>query len=70
MSTDLGLEATRAVREKISREHGNDPRRLVDHYMKYQQRFCDRLRRAPGSHDEPTELEVRPDASGGSPADR
>ena len=49
MSTDCGLEATRAIREKISREHGNDPRRLVEYYMRYQEQFADRLRRAPGS---------------------
>ena len=27
MKPDPGLEPTRAVRERISREHGNDPRR-------------------------------------------
>lgn len=48
MNADRGLEATRAVRQAISREHGNDPRRLVEHYFKYQERFADRLRRAPG----------------------
>ena len=47
MSTDRGVEATRAVREKISREHGNDPRRLVEYYIAFQARFADRLRRAP-----------------------
>jgi len=51
MSTDLGLEATRAVRERISHEHGNDPRRLVEHYLRFQARFADRLRRAPGSDE-------------------
>lgn len=46
MSADRGLEATRTVREKISREHGNDPRRLVEYYLNHQRRFGDRLRRA------------------------
>ena len=44
MSTDRGLEATRAIREKISHEHGNNPRRLVEYYLKYQARFADRER--------------------------
>jgi hypothetical protein len=48
MSTDRGLEATRHAREAISREHGNEPRRLIDHYLEYQERFADRLRREPG----------------------
>jgi len=48
MSTDRGLEATRHAREAISREHGNEPRRLIDYYLTYQERFADRLRREPG----------------------
>jgi hypothetical protein len=44
MKPDPGLEPTRDVRTKISREHGNDPRRLAAYYMEYQQRFADRLR--------------------------
>jgi len=58
MSTERGLEATCEIREKISREHGNDPRRLVEHYLRFQERFADQLRRAPGPDrrsDEPTE---------------
>jgi hypothetical protein len=50
MKPDPGLETTREVRTQISREHGNDPRRLVAYYMEYQQRFTDRLRWASG-HD-------------------
>jgi hypothetical protein len=44
MKVDPGLEPTREVRTRISREHGNDPRRLVAYYMEYQQRFANRLR--------------------------
>ena len=44
MKVDAGLEPTREVRTRISREHGNDPRRLVAYYMEYQQRFAERLR--------------------------
>ena len=47
MTSDRGLDATRAVRAKISREHGNDPRRLVEYYIRYQGRFANRLRPAP-----------------------
>lgn len=47
MRSDSGLEVTRAVREKISREHGNNPRLLVEYYIDYQRRFTDRLRSAP-----------------------
>jgi hypothetical protein len=48
MRPERGLEVTRAIREKIAREHGNDPRRLVEYYLGYQKRFAERLRRAPG----------------------
>ena len=44
---DEGLAPTRRIRERISRDHGNDPRRLVEHYIEYQRRFADRLREAP-----------------------
>ena len=53
MKPDPGLEATRAIREKISREHGNDPKRLVEYYIEHQRRFAGRLRWAPGSEAEP-----------------
>ncbi|MEW6744478.1 MAG: hypothetical protein AB1486_17120 [Planctomycetota bacterium] len=66
MNTDRGLEATRAIREKISREHGNDPRRLVEYYLRYQERFAGRLRRASGEHQgsgEPAERAETPDGA-------
>jgi hypothetical protein len=47
MAVDQGLATTREVRERISREHGNDPHRLVAYYLAWQERFADRLRRAP-----------------------
>ena len=55
MSSERGLEATRVIRERISREHGNDPRRLVEFYLEYQERFGSRLRRAPASTEEGAE---------------
>ena len=70
MSTDLGLEATRAVREKISHEHGNDPRRLVEYYIEYQARFADRLLRVSGSKPEPGDVADRDDAADTAPPRR
>jgi hypothetical protein len=51
MSPDRGLEATRAIREKLSQEQGNDPRHLVEHYLKYQEQFAGRLRWASASRE-------------------
>jgi len=56
MKTDPGLEPTREARTSISREHANDPRRLVEYYLEYQRRFADRLRWARGQ----TESRRRP----------
>ena len=47
MKTDPGLQPTRDIREQISRDHGNDPRRLVEYYMEFQRRFAERLRPPP-----------------------
>ena len=33
----------RAIRRRISEQFGNDPVRLFDHIVEYQQRFKDRL---------------------------
>ena len=41
--SDPGLEAVRRAREEISREHDNDPRKLVEYYMALQERHVDRL---------------------------
>ena len=49
MKPDLGMESTRQVRERISREFDNDPRRLVEHYLDFQKKFEDRLRYSPSS---------------------
>lgn len=42
-TADEGVRAVRDVREKISAESGNDPVRLVDHYLAEQERYRDRL---------------------------
>lgn len=43
MSTDEGIRAVRKVRKKISAEFGNDPEKLVAHYIEQQKRHSDRL---------------------------
>jgi hypothetical protein len=40
---DEGIRPVREVRERISAECGHDPIRLVDHYLKEQERYRDRL---------------------------
>ena len=42
---DEGIQAVRDVRKAISAEFGDDPDRLVQHYMLEQQRHRDRLLR-------------------------
>lgn len=46
-SHDEGVEAVRRAREAISREHDNDPRKLVEYYMTLQARHEERLIEAP-----------------------
>jgi hypothetical protein len=49
---DEGTQAVREVREKISSEFGNDPERLVKHYIEQQERYRHRLLQPVGSqHD-------------------
>ena len=64
MKTDLGLQPTRDIRERISRDHGNDPRRLVEYYMEFQRRFVARLRSPPkrGEAAEQADAADRPSA--------
>lgn len=47
MKTDPAIEAVRRARRQISRECGNDPARLVAHYIELQQEFAGRLVRGP-----------------------
>jgi hypothetical protein len=63
MKPDPGLQPTRDIRAKISREFGNDPHRLVEYYMSYQRKFGARLRPSPGKDrevsDEAVERQAR-----------
>ena len=40
---DEGIRAIRDIREKISTECGNDPKKLVAHYLAEQERYRERL---------------------------
>ncbi|HHK42625.1 MAG TPA: hypothetical protein ENJ50_09435 [Planctomycetaceae bacterium] len=53
MQTDPGLQPTRDIRVRISRNHGNDPRRLVEYYIEFQRRFAERLRPPPKREEAP-----------------
>src|SRR4051812_10650215 len=37
------IDEIRAIRAQISREHGDDPQRLYEHYVEYQKQFEGRL---------------------------
>lgn len=43
MKHDPGLSAVRAIRTAISHEFGNDPNRLIAHYVEMQSRLRDRV---------------------------
>ena len=49
---DEGIRAVRDVREKISSEFGNDPEKLVKHYMAQQDRYRHRLLRRADEPDD------------------
>jgi len=49
MRQDPTIERVRQTRREISQEFGHDPRKLVEHYKKYQKRFSERLVTRPGA---------------------
>ena len=53
---DPVIDEIRAIRMRISAEHGHDTRRLVEHYMKLQERHRDRL--LPPPPDEPADRQA------------
>ena len=54
--SDPGIEQVRRARKKISREAGNDPEKLIKHYMEYQKRFAGRLREGPEAPEDKSEV--------------
>lgn len=57
MSTDPAIEAVRAARREISREHDHDPARVLRHYVELQKKFSARLIHGP---EQPTEDAAQP----------
>jgi hypothetical protein len=47
MKDDPAIEAIRRARREISRELGDDPARLIAHYMERQARFKGRIIQGP-----------------------
>jgi hypothetical protein len=47
MKEDKTIEEIRSVRRKISQECGNDPHRLVEHYIRRQEANARKLRKSP-----------------------
>lgn len=37
------IDEIREIRRRIWERHGNDPKRVVEHYIEYQKQFADRL---------------------------
>ena len=42
-AADQVIDEIREIRKQIFAECGNDPQRLVEHYMEFQKQFADRL---------------------------
>lgn len=57
MSTDPAIEMVRAARRRISRDHDNDPARLLEHYLELQKKFAARLIHGP---EQPSEDAAQP----------
>ncbi len=45
--SDPPIDEIRAIRHRLSAEHGHDPRRIVEFYREIQNRYRDRLIQAP-----------------------
>ena len=47
MPNDPAIDAVRAARIQISKEFGDDPTRLIAHYIEFQKRYAERLIHGP-----------------------
>jgi hypothetical protein len=43
MRTDPTIDRIRKIRHEISEECNHDTRKIIEYYMKYQQKYADRL---------------------------
>jgi len=64
MKIDPALATVREVREQISREFGNDPTRLIAHYIERQRCYEGRIIPGPESAEPPPNTPLQPPASG------
>ena len=51
--SDPPIDEIRAIRARISRENGDDVRRLSEYLIEYQKQFADRLISTPPNKDKP-----------------
>ncbi len=51
MRTDPTVARIRKIRHEISEECGHDVRTMIEYYMKYQQKYADRLIRKSEKSD-------------------
>ncbi len=65
MKNDPAIEAVRKARREISRELGNDPARLIAHYVERQSHFQGRIIHGPEDTDHPEDAAQLPPAPDG-----
>jgi uridine kinase len=65
---DEDIRAVRDIREKISSECGNDPEKLVEHYMEEQERYHHRLLQPVGDQHDAGDASPEDEAVRGSGA--
>ena len=52
MSNDAGMDALRVARIQISKDFGDDPKRLIAHYIALQERYAGQLVHGPNPEPE------------------
>lgn len=65
MKNDPAIEAVRKARREISRELGNDPARLIAHYVERQAHYQGRIIHGPEHTDYPADTAQLPLSSDG-----
>lgn len=63
MSDDPTIDEIRAIRSKISEEHGHDPARLVAHLIELQKKYADRLVSTPAGGPAPEDEDEQHEAA-------
>jgi hypothetical protein len=52
MKTDPAIQRTRDARRRISASANDDPAKVVEYYIKMQERFAERLQRGAGKPEQ------------------